>query len=307
MKSGFGKLVLLIIGLSVFFTYIGLYFLPQSKSLPPEVIEIKEGISQEELLDIGEEILFGKGQCMVCHPFKPEAGMRSPAIAGIGGEIAERTKGMDISPEGFIFQALVDTKAYIPEGYAPIMPPSQKLLTEAELIAVAAFIQSKGASVTISYPDSLPELRKYLGSPKKVADALIASEVKITESTSPEELLQLGKELYYDKGGCIECHPAEKDEDLDFPILPELFGDVQNHAKEQGKEPIAFFFESMVRPDAYIAEGMDDMMPASQDFLSESEMIAVGAYIQSQGGNVTLRYPDSLPALKKEIEKAGGG
>jgi hypothetical protein len=153
------------------------------------------------------------------------------------------------------------------------MPPSQKLLTEAELIAVAAFIQSKGASVTISYPDSLPELRKYLGSPKKVADALIASEVKITESTSPEELLQLGKELYYDKGGCIECHPAEKDEDLDFPILPELFGDVQNHAKEQGKEPIAFFFESMVRPDAYIAEGMDDMMPASQDFLSESILI----------------------------------
>jgi hypothetical protein len=96
MKSGFGKLVLLIIGLSVFFTYIGLYFLPQSKSLPPEVIEIKEGISQEELLDIGEEILFGKGQCMVCHPFKPEAGMRSPAIAGIGGEIAERTKGMSL-------------------------------------------------------------------------------------------------------------------------------------------------------------------------------------------------------------------
>ncbi len=81
MKSGFTKLVFLVVGLSIFYTYVGLYFLPQSQSLPPVVIEIKEGIEQDELLKIGEDILFGKGQCMVCHPNKPEPGMRSPAIA----------------------------------------------------------------------------------------------------------------------------------------------------------------------------------------------------------------------------------
>jgi mono/diheme cytochrome c family protein len=303
MKSGFGKLVIFIIGLSTFFTYIGLYFLPQSRSLPPEVIEIKEGISQEELLEIGEKILFGKGQCMVCHPNKPEAGMRSPAIAGIGGAILEQVKGMDISQEEYIFQSLVDTKAYVPEGYAPIMPPSQKLLTEAELIAVAAFLQSKGSTVTISYPDSLPELRTYLGSPKK---EVIAS-VEIKGDISQDELLALGKELFNDKGGCIECHPEEHDPDIEFPILKALIGDVEKHADERGQDTEAFLFESLVKPDAYIAEGMDDVMPAAQDSLSESEIIAVGAYIQSQGGKVTLRYPDSLPVLKKELEKAGGG
>jgi len=71
MKSGFGKLVILIIGLNVFFTYIGLYFLPQSTSLPPKIYDIKEGITQDELLKVGEEILYGKGQCMVCHPNAP--------------------------------------------------------------------------------------------------------------------------------------------------------------------------------------------------------------------------------------------
>jgi mono/diheme cytochrome c family protein len=302
MKSGFSKLVLLIIGLSVFYTYVGLYFLPQSQSLPPKVIEIKEGIAQDELLKIGEDILFGKGQCMVCHPNKPEPGMRSPAIAGIGGVMLERVKSMDINQEEYIFQALVDTKAYIPEGFAPIMPPSQKLLTEGELIAVAAFLQSKGSDVTISYPGSLPALRKYLGSKEK--QPVVAS-VEIKKDISREELLKIGKEMFDDKGGCIECHPAEPDPDIEFPILTALIGGVEKHAEEKGKDIETFLFESLVNPPAYVADGMDDVMPATQDSLSNEEMIAVSAYIQSKGGEVTVTL-DSLPTLTKELEKAGG-
>jgi mono/diheme cytochrome c family protein len=302
MKGGFVKLALLIIGLSVFYTYVGLYFLPQSQSLPPKVIEIREGIARDELLKIGEDILFGKGQCMVCHPNKPEPGMRSPAIAGIGGIMLERVKNMDISQEEYIFQALVDTKAYIPEGFAPIMPPSQKLLTEGELIAVAAFLQSKGSDVTISYPESVPALRKYLGS---TAETEVVSSVDITEGISREELLKIGKDMFDDKGGCIECHPAEPDPDIEFPMLSALIGDVEKHALDSGKDTEEFLFESLVNPAAYIAEGMDDVMPATQDSLTEEEMIAVSAYIQSQGGKVTVSLK-SLPVLIKELEKAGG-
>ncbi len=302
MKGGFGKLVILIIGLSIFYTYVGIYFLPQSQSLPPKVIEIKEGIEQDELLKIGEDILFGKGQCMVCHPNKPEPGMRSPAIAGLGAVIAERVKNMDVNEEEFIFQALVDTKAYIPEGFAPIMPPSQKLLTEGELIAVSAFLQSKGSDVTISYPESLPTLRKYLGSTEKKT---VVASVDIKKDISQDELLKIGKDMYDDKGGCIECHPAAPDPDVEFPILPVLIGEVEKHAEEKGRDKEEFLFEALVNPGAYVAEGMDDIMPATQDSLSPEEMIAVSAYIQSKGGNVTVSL-DSLPKLTKEIEKAGG-
>jgi mono/diheme cytochrome c family protein len=266
------------------------------------VIEIKEGIDQYELLKIGEDILFGKGQCMVCHPNKPEPGMRSPAIAGIGAVIMERVENMEVSQEEYIFQSLVDTKAYIPEGFAPIMPQSQKLLTEGELIAVAAFLQSKGSDVTISYPESVPALRKYLGSAE--TQEVVAS-VDINEGISREELIKLGKELYNDKGGCIDCHPAEPDPDVEFPLLSALIGGVEKHAGEKGKATEAFLFESLVNPAAYVAEEMDDVMPATQDSLTEEEMIAVSAYIQSQGGKVTVSL-DSLPALMKELEKAGG-
>jgi len=302
MKSGFSKLVLLIIGLSVFYTYVGLYFLPQSESLPPVVIEIKEGIDQDELLKIGEDILFGKGQCMVCHPNKPEPGMRSPAIAGIGAVMYERVQSMDITEEEYIFQALVDTKAYIPEGFSPIMPPSQKLLTEGELIAVAALLQSKGSDVTISFPESLPALRKSMGSTEKKP---VVASAKISKGISQAELLKIGKDMYDDKGACIDCHPAEPDPDVEFPILTALLGEVEKHAEEKGKDTEEFLFEALVNPGAYVAEGMDDIMPATQESLSPEEIIAVSAYIQSKGGKVTISL-DSLPTLTKELEKAGG-
>jgi len=302
MKSGFSKLVLLIIGLSIFYTYVGLYFLPQSESLPPVIIEIKEGIAQDELLKIGEDILFGKGQCMVCHPNKPEPGMRSPAIAGIGAVMFERVQNMDINEEEYIFQALVDTKAYIPEGFSPIMPPSQKLLTEGELIAVAAFLQSKGSDVTISFPESLPALRKSMGSTEKKP---VVASAKISKGISQAELLKIGKDMYDDKGACIDCHPAEPDPDVEFPILTALLGEVEKHAEEKGKDTEEFLFEALVNPGAYVAEGMDDIMPATQESLSPEEIIAVSAYIQSKGGKVTISL-DSLPTLTKELEKAGG-
>ncbi len=76
MKAGVLKLALIVIGLNLIFAYIGIEFLPQSESRPPKVIKIAEGISQEDLVNVGEQIVFGKGQCMVCHPAKPESGMR---------------------------------------------------------------------------------------------------------------------------------------------------------------------------------------------------------------------------------------
>lgn len=306
MKSGFFKLILIVAGLSAFFAYIGVTFLPQSQSLPPVVIEIKPGISPEELLEIGEGVLFGKGQCMVCHPFTPEAGMRSPSIATIGRDMIEHAKEKGISPEEFIFQSLVDPGAYVPEDYAPIMPPSQKLLTEGELIAVAAFLQSNGSSVTISYPDSIPILRQFPRTKGKEEERLSAIEVKIKGGLLPKELIMAGKTLFFGKGECTECHSEEPLEWMESPPISSLGGNIEKRAREKGADPEAFLFESMVNPDAYVAEGTEPFMPPAQDFLSETEMVAVAVFVQSQGGQVTITYPESLAVLNKELKKVGG-
>jgi hypothetical protein len=162
MKAGVLKLAIIVIGLNLIFAYIGLEFLPKSESRPPTVIKIAEGISQEDLVSVGEGIVFGKGQCMVCHPSKPESGMRAPAMSTIGAEMEKEAKERGMPTEEHVFEALVNPSKYIVKGYEDIMSPVHKpstSLTDGEIIAVSAYLQSQGGKVTISYPGSLPVLK----------------------------------------------------------------------------------------------------------------------------------------------------
>ncbi len=161
MKKGVLKLAIIVVGLNLLFLYIGLEFLPQSESRPPKVVKIEAGISQDDLIHAGEEIVFGKGQCMVCHPAKPEAGMRAPAMSGIGAEMEKEAKERGIPVEAHVFEALVNPSKYIVKGFEDMMSPLHKpptSMTDGELIAVAAYLQSQGGKVTISYPASLDAL-----------------------------------------------------------------------------------------------------------------------------------------------------
>ncbi len=162
MKKGVLKLAMIVIGLNLIFVYIGNYFLPQSESRPPKVIKIEEGISQEELISVGEKIVFGKGQCMVCHVAKPEAGMRAPAMSTIGADMEREAQQRGVAPEAHVFEALVNPSKYIVKGFDNIMSPVHTpptSLTDGEVIAVAAYLQSQGGKITVSFPGSLPTLK----------------------------------------------------------------------------------------------------------------------------------------------------
>lgn len=162
MKAGVLKLAFIVIALNLIFVYIGNEYLPQSESKPPKVIKIAAGISQADLISIGQKIVFGKGQCMVCHSERPETGERAPAMSTIGAEVVKEAGARGISPEQHMFEALVNPGAYIVKGFENIMSPINQpptSLTDGEIIAVAAYLQSQGATVTISYPGSLPVLK----------------------------------------------------------------------------------------------------------------------------------------------------
>ena len=164
MKAGLLKLAGIVVGLNLIFlcnwsllsASIGI---PASSSPPRS----RRGISPEELIQTGEKVVFGKGQCMVCHPANPEAGMRAPAMATIGREMEKEARERNLTPEDYVFEALVNPSKYVVKGFEDIMPPRMNpptSLTEGELIAVSAYLQSKGGKVSISYPASLPILKK---------------------------------------------------------------------------------------------------------------------------------------------------
>ena len=84
--------------------------------------------------------------------------------------------------------------------------------------------------------------------------------------------------------------------------------DMEKEAKTRGITAEEQAFEALVNPSKYVVKGFEDIMspvhtPPSS--LTDGEIIAVAAYLQSNGGKVTVSYPGSVPILKDQISKAG--
>jgi mono/diheme cytochrome c family protein len=133
------------------------YAMPQQRSLPPEEekIEFGQNMTQPELVKVGQKIFFGKGQCALCHAIGPAVhGQRAPELMAVGGRLTR----------AFLYESLTQPTAYIKEDYDPPDPKNYAArmptisqppigLTESEILAVIAFLQSQGGKVTITPAD----------------------------------------------------------------------------------------------------------------------------------------------------------
>ena len=84
---------------------------------------------------------------------------------------------------------------------------------------------------------------------------------------------------------------------------------MEKEARVRGMTAEEYVFEALVNPSRYIVKGFEDSMSRvdkSPTSLTDGEIIAVAAYLQSHGGKVTLSYPGSVPLLRDQIAKSGG-
>jgi cytochrome c oxidase subunit 2 len=98
--------------------------------------------------------LFQQFGCVDCH----EAG-RAPPLAGLFGQPVLLSDGSTvIADANYIRQKLLTPSATIPAGYQPIMPSFAGRLSEEEILALIAYIQSIGPSPGGSVPLPQPVL-----------------------------------------------------------------------------------------------------------------------------------------------------
>jgi cytochrome bd ubiquinol oxidase subunit I len=147
----FGKAMATACGLLVVFAYLS-YQVPQMVSLPPQKVEFDPSqiTTRAELVKVGQGIFFGKGQCALCHTLEPTEAPRAPVLRGVGAKLTRE----------FIYESLTQPQAFIymdhssssPRPFPAKMPVITKPpvgLSEPELLAVMAFVQSLGGEVTI--------------------------------------------------------------------------------------------------------------------------------------------------------------
>ena len=235
------KIIALTVLTTLFYWYVGQQ-VPQKETYPPESTEIRSDMSVAEMVEAGIEIASGKGTCFLCHTVGSH-GARAPDLAGIGQRAAERIEGYD--DVEYLAESLYEPMRYVVEGYNPIMTPANKApinLTEQEILAVIAYLQSLGGSPSVSPDTKL----KYFES-AEVASA-VAQPTVATASLDPtagEGTAGSGAEEMLITYACIACHNFDQAVTLLGPPLHDVGARLTK----------AEIYESLLDPDATIAEG----------------------------------------------------
>lgn len=156
------KLVAFTVLVTCFYAYIG-QMVPQKEVYPPKDREIRTDMTTNEMVDAGQEIVGGKGTCLGCHTMGADKPGRFPDLGGIGARAGSRKPGM--SDVEYLAECLYEPNAYIVPGFNPGMPQINKApiaLSDGEILAVIAYLQSLGGEPTVTMKTKL----KYAGGSK---------------------------------------------------------------------------------------------------------------------------------------------
>jgi len=248
-----------------FYSYVG-HWVPQKETYPPETLEIRADLSTEEMVEIGEKIVSGKGTCLGCHTIGSDASsLRFPDLAGVGARARAREEGhTDVD---YLAEALYDPNAYIVEGFQPGMPTINKPpigLTDQEILTVIAYLESLGGTPSVTMDTKL----KWQG--QTPASTAATASTKMDGPTIVQTYL------------CTTCHNFG---DATHTVGPSLF-DVGSRLST------AQIYEAIMDPDATIAEGFPaGVMPATlgasgfYDKISTQNLKTLVEYLSSLKGN----------------------
>lgn len=161
------RIAALVFVTTAFYSYVG-QMVPQSEVQPPQETVLAADLTTDDMITIGREISEGKGLCTTCHTIGRSGALRFPDLEGIGARAATRVPGL--SDVEYLAQSLYEPDAYIVEGFNPGMPVINKPpigLTDQEILAVIAYLQSLGGTPTVT----LQSTHRYLAGAPGIAPA----------------------------------------------------------------------------------------------------------------------------------------
>ena len=183
------------------FAYIALQ-IPQEVSMPPqeEKFDAAKVKTVDDIVEIGQKIFFGKGQCALCHALGGGTAGRCPNLGGDNPVGIKLTRAFEYetytNPEAYIY---MDYTSSPPKGFAARMPQINKPpigLTEPEMLTVFSFLQKTSGSVEIT-----PEEVIALANPQK-GEAVPVETVALGDAVA-------GKGVF-ERFECGGCHKIGK-------------------------------------------------------------------------------------------------
>jgi mono/diheme cytochrome c family protein len=183
--------------------------IPQLESDVPSELVLSANASTQELVAAGENVYLGAGGCTACHGL----GTRAPDLLEVAGSVC-RERRPALKCKEYLYESLTDPAAYVVEGFQAIMPDLRRTLSEEQVWATVAFLQSQGGAVTVTSADfaaSEPEDQDMAAS-----DASVAGTGEAGDTTNPRGILETA--------GCLACHALEGEGGLVGPPFDGMGG-----------------------------------------------------------------------------------
>jgi len=166
------KIAALAVATTGFYTYVG-QLVPQKEVHPPAEVVLSKDMNADQMRKVGREIMDGKGLCFTCHTIGKKAGpLRFPDLEGVGARAGTRIPGL--SDVEYLAQSLYQPEKFIVPGFNPGMPVISKPpigLTDEEILAVIAYLQSLGGTTTVTMNTKLPWQNGGTGAPAPAGSA----------------------------------------------------------------------------------------------------------------------------------------
>ena len=244
-----------------FYTAIA-HVIPQLQSEVPEALALTSDATPEVLAAAGEKIFNGAGGCTTCHGL----GTRAPNLltdhAGqgpIGARCGSREPGKDC--KAYLYESLVKPGAFVVPGFEPIMPDMSRQLSQDQLWAVVAYLQTQGGEVTVSASD----LKPAAGAGAAAAPA--PGGAALTATLDPVQL--------YNEKGCVGCHQLDGKGGQVGPPFDHM----------GARHDAAYIRRSILEPNADTAKGFEKFagtMPTTfGQQLSAAQLEALVKYLAS--------------------------
>jgi mono/diheme cytochrome c family protein len=114
----------------------------------------------------------------------------------------------------------------------------------------------------------------------------------LSSGVTPALLSEAGERLYLGAGACTSCHGLGT-------RAPNLLSDhagqgtigMRCGSRKPGMDCKAYLYESLTQPAVYLVDGFPAIMLSVSNQLSDDQIWAIVAYLQGQGGEITVTAP----------------
>ena len=129
-------------------------------------------------------------------------------------------------------------------------------------------------------------------------------ELELTVDMAAGDFIKAGQEIFFGKGTCALCHEIGKKGER-CPDLDGAGTRAETRVKEANYKGTAssgpeYLVESLMNPVVYVVEGYQPSMPPVGRQLNDLEMVAIVAFLQSLGGDVTVTGQSRFPKWRGE-------